>query len=139
MVPLKLSASSSKYSSFSSLTPAYPSRLSPSFEQCLSLPSLRANYLLCYAPQNGERSLTVPFTREDTTCSKPDDKSQDPEQDTSGKEEAGGEGGQENEAPQKPSKSKLTQDFRTEKGFAGFAAAAQRGDLVTFDVVLNRG
>lgn len=39
----------------------------------------------------------------------------------------------------KPSKSKLTQDFRTEKGFKGFAATAQRGDLVTFDVVLNRG
>jgi len=41
--------------------------------------------------------------------------------------------------PPKPAKSKLTQDFRTEKGFKGFASAAQRGDLVTFDVVLNRG
>eukprot|EP00752_Nemacystus_decipiens_P009418 g8421.t1 len=90
--------------------------------------------------KNGERSLTVSFTREDTASSKPD-KSQDPEKEkaASDKEEPGGEGGQENGAPQKPSKSKLTQDFRTEKGFAGFAAAAQRGDLVTFDVVLNRG
>lgn len=95
--------------------------------------------LLCYPPQNGERSLTVPFTREDTASSKADDKSQHPDKATSGKEEAGGEGGQQNGAPHKLSKSKLTQDFRTEKGFAGFAAAAQRGDLVTFDVVLNRG
>ena len=40
-------------------------------------------------------------------------------------------------------KSKLTQDFRTERGYAAAAAAAaaasQRGDLVTFDVILNRG
>lgn len=97
----------------------------------------------CYPSQNGERSLTVPFTREDTTSNKPDkkNKSQDPEKATSNsnKEETGAEGEQEHGAPQKPSKSKLTQDFRTEKGFAGFAAAAQRGDLVTFDVVLNRG
>lgn len=92
-----------------------------------------------YSPQNGERSLTVPFTREDTASSKPADKTQASEKAAKSKEEAGGEGGQENGAPPKPSKSKLTQDFRTEKGFAGFAAAAQRGDLVTFDVVLNRG
>lgn len=40
-------------------------------------------------------------------------------------------------------KSKLTQDFRTERGYAATAAAAaaaaQRGDLVTFDVMFNRG
>lgn len=86
--------------------------------------------------QNGERSLSVPFTREDTASPKPDDK---PQEKATDKEDAGGEGGPGNATPQKPSKSKLTQDFRTEKGFAGYAAAAQRGDLVTFDVVLNRG
>lgn len=112
----------------------------PSFDHCLCF-SCRTCPILCYPPKNGERSLTVPFTREDTTSSTPDDKdkSQDPEKATSNKEEMGLEGVLENGAPKKPSKSKLTQDFRTEKGFAGFAAAAQRGDLVTFDVVLNRG
>lgn len=89
-----------------------------------------------YLRQNGERSLSVPYTREDTASTKPDDKPQ--EKATDNKEDAGGEGGPGNGPAQKPSKSKLTQDFRTEKGFAGYAAAAQRGDLVTFDVVLNR-
>ncbi|CAN0337014.1 unnamed protein product, partial [Ectocarpus sp. 8 AP-2014] len=91
--------------------------------------------------KNGERSQSVPFSREDTASAKPDDKSQDQEtaSNTNTQQEAGGEGAQRNGPPQKPSKSKLTQDFRTEKGFAGYAAAVQRGDLVTFDVVLNRG
>ncbi|CAM9754667.1 unnamed protein product [Ectocarpus sp. 12 AP-2014] len=91
--------------------------------------------------KNGERSQSVPFSREDTASAKPNDKSQDQEKtsSTNTQQEAGGEGAQRNGPPQRPSKSKLTQDFRTEKGFAGYAAAAQRGDLVTFDVVLNRG
>lgn len=96
----------------------------------------KTNKRRAYPRQNGERSLSVPFTREDTASTKPDDK---PQEKAADKEEAGGEGGPGNTPPQKPSKSKLTQDFRTEKGFAGYAAAAQRGDLVTFDVVLNRG
>lgn len=45
--------------------------------------------------------------------------------------------------PKRTGKSKLTQDFRTERGYAATAAAAaaaaQRGDLVMFDVILNRG
>lgn len=97
----------------------------------------KTNKCCAYPRQNGERSLSVPFTREDTASTKPDGKPQEKAIDSKG--EAGGEGGRGNGPPQKPSKSKLTQDFRTEKGFAGYAAAAQRGDLVTFDVVLNRG
>ncbi|CAM9108870.1 unnamed protein product [Scytosiphon promiscuus] len=89
--------------------------------------------------KNGERSLTVPFTREDTAPAKTEDKSQDPGKASNASQDVAGEGAEGNTAPPKASKSKLTQDFRTEKGFAGFGAAVQRGDLVTFDVVLNRG
>ncbi|CAN0007190.1 unnamed protein product, partial [Ectocarpus fasciculatus] len=62
--------------------------------------------------KNGERSQSVPFTREDTASAKPDDKSQDPEKAANTQQQAGGEGapGNENAPPQKPSKSKLTQD-----------------------------
>lgn len=120
------------------LPPVLPSS-HPFFLRCFSCrpKTAKTNQRLAYPRQNGERSLSVPFTREDTASTKPDDKPQ--EKTTNNKEEAGGEGAQGNSPPQKPSKSKLTQDFRTEKGFAGYAAAAQRGDLVTFDVVLNRG
>ncbi|CAM9132973.1 unnamed protein product, partial [Hapterophycus canaliculatus] len=89
--------------------------------------------------KNGERSLSVPFTRDDTAPAKPEDKSKDPGKASSASQGVAGEGAEGSPPPQKASKSKLTQDFRTEKGFTGFGAAVQRGDLVTFDVVLNRG
>lgn len=115
----------------SHLLPSYRSL----FPSCSNLPNA-SNVHEC---KNGERSLSVPFTREDTAPAKPEDKSQDADKDTGASQDVAGEGAEGNHSPKKATKSKLTQDFRTEKGFAGFGSAVQRGDLVMFDVVLNRG
>lgn len=84
--------------------------------------------------QSADRSLSIPFSREDTASAEapepPTGKAGD-EMAKNPKESAG-----DSSTPKKATKSKLTQDFRTEKGYA---AAAQRGDLVTFDVMLDRG
>ncbi|CAM9827159.1 unnamed protein product, partial [Laminaria digitata] len=107
--------------------------------------------------KNGERSMSVPYSREDTASTKPQQKPQGTDEaattdskDSKGKGKDGQEGAAgEGEAdkdkggPKRTGKSKLTQDFRTERGYAASAAAAaaaaQRGDLVTFDVMLNKG
>lgn len=81
----------------------------------------------------------MPFTRQDTAPAKQEGISQDPEKASNASQDVAGGVADGIPPSQKAAKSKLTQDFRTEKGFAGFGTAVQRGDLVTFDVVLNRG
>lgn len=90
--------------------------------------------------------MSVPYSREDT-ASKPQQKPQEADETAAdgpapGGQEGAAAGEVDKGGPKRTGKSKLTQDFRTERGYAAAtaaaAAAAQRGDLVTFDVMLNR-